>query len=68
MTVRPADYCKQLIADLDRCGVTLYKLFIIMNQAGLKTHYRQLQRWANGTEPKARHARLIEDLHAQMVR
>ncbi len=68
MTVRSADYCKQLIADLERAGYSVYKIAQVMTQAGTKTHHTQVKRWADGSEPRVSQARLIEDLHAQLVR
>lgn len=57
----------QIIKDLEASGLTMYKIALAMNQAGLKAQYGQVKRWANGSEPRASHARFLEYLHIHIV-
>lgn len=62
----PTDF-KNMIAELETRGVTLYKLALMMSEAGLRTQYVQVQRWSEGIMPRHDQGELIKAIYAGEV-
>ncbi len=56
---------KQLIADLESVGISIYRIAQMMCEAGLEIQYKQVHSWATGSEPKYRAANLIIEFHSK---
>lgn len=53
------------IADLERAGVSIYKIAQIMSERGIRTQYIQVQRWAQGTIPLHPHGEELLKLRSE---
>jgi hypothetical protein len=55
------DFAK-LIADLEAAGITLYKISLMVHR-----HFKQVQRWKNGSEPKHYEGEMLRLIHREFV-